>query len=1261
MMKSFKFLFTTFLLTLTLVGCSGKKEGKTSTKVILGNALDISTQTGGIMVYGQNLDTGEGFGRKFPIGELELPNGFWEFAAIAYDGNASDDKLEGVLRCGYAVADLTGGDVDIPLSLSQADCSDQVFGTDGSKDGGNQPYPLTLYTCDNPKAVESRDSSECSNSVAQSYIVILPEFTNQDGTGDAIISACKTDGTPSTADYASTIKIPFFELGANGIPFQVRAFSGPSCSGSMKIYHFRHGHKDGSEQNFGTALTDSEISNDVYLYENPCTSSAGTGGTPFTNGDGEKIICTAGQMTGYMSGNLTLDYVLGQDIDFENTPYSGALVAGTFTGTFEGRKHTLSNLMLDFTGGAVTDGGLFSTISGSSSGYVRDLKMDNITLLVDGDDSTVGTLAGKISNGAQISGLDVYNVFVDISGSPTTVGGLIGNIAGTGGEVHSSKMDLVYIDMEEPNGVGGVVGKTGDDGFVRRIKADNFIFTTKTNAGSGAQNVGGIVGHTIASTNKSEVWGVSLNSFLVGTDTEPLEISSNFGGIMGGSGKVNISFCDVEGSAFIEGTTTNLQAGGILGDNQTDYQIQDVVSDIDFDFSSATVERVGGVMGHSYIMNNSNMNRVRSFGDIICGSDCGGIIGKQDHNGATTNFSEIIQKGDIDGLSGIGVGGIAGWANSLTIIDSVNRGDIVGGDYVGGFFGHTNATVSIQKSGNSGDIYTDTGQAGGLVGNIGATTDCDSSYNNGDILDYSSDGGSTLFEMVGSDSSVDFSSSTDCVFLDQSLGGSASNGTLVVSLADFDSASSSSLTTAGFNSDIDVNGNPLWIDKTGGVLTSYEYLTNELGPYNTGSHINPFELYTRIQFNLIQDDPFLMDKAFKLMNDISFNSTNGDFEPIGSTGNPFIGEFMGNDYKLHNITHTDSSIQTGVFRVLGAGAKIDHYAQFSDVDYTLYIDNAIFTTSNNDGGILAGVILDGNSGGHPKHEAVEIFGVHITNSSINVTAGAFAAGGIAGLATFNNQYSAIEHVYMDADVTGQDYAGGIIGRLTGSPTTPSDQNKVNMLEFTGTAYSSATNSKVGGIAGDFGNYNAELTRTKVTNSSIESNMGSAGGLIGFMNTGTISEGVVKYSTITDDGSGGYAGGLLGSLNDAAYQINISNSYSLDINLSASSGDAGGIFAGGVTGGSGIYVDNNYSVISTKNTASFYEICPTAGVTATNDSYYYFDGSNNAGSIGVFLSARDDINNSSLVPDLQLGTEFLLYGNDHPEKPFELFPELFLHD
>ncbi len=187
------------------------------------------------------------------------------------------------------------------------------------------------------------------------------------------------------------------------------------------------------------------------------------------------------------------DYVQTADINLSG--YPNWIPIGAFTGTYDGQYHYIDNLTIQDADKSYQ--GLFREIG--ETGEVRNLRMRNVNINLDGWSENIGALAGlsegKIHRVAVLNGqLRGYS----------SVGGLVGWLYST--EISESYANIMvqsngYIHSfpfpdpitgetveEQSRYLGGLVGSSQNDGKITNSYATGNV--------SGYESVGGLVGQT---------------------------------------------------------------------------------------------------------------------------------------------------------------------------------------------------------------------------------------------------------------------------------------------------------------------------------------------------------------------------------------------------------------------------------------------------------------------------------------------------------------------------------------------------------------------------------------------------------------------------------------------------------------------------------------------------------------------------------------------------------------------------------------------
>lgn len=418
-----------------------------------------------------------------------------------------------------------------------------------------------------------------------------------------------------------------------------------------------------------------------------------------------------------------------------------------FSGTFDGKNHTISNLK---TSGQYS--GLF--------GYVNGATIQNLTVNVTnnaGATSAAGlvgvvngtttirncTVNGTISGTHQVGGFvgfaqGVYQDNTLVLPCNLTIEGCINNATVT---TTSQASD------NNRTSAGGFVGyvNAGATVTIKSYIDENGQTKKSTNNGkisttSSADNkgVGGFVGYSYGKITLTDCVN-EKNATITGKE--------RVGGLVGYIGKADsdsqkemvISGCENKAAVTSNSTNDVYGIGGIVGYN-SGHKVA-MTNCINSGAITGTHETAGiiGYSDHSEISNCTNSGAVSGFATV------GGIVGKMGgssivscKNTATVKASKAR---DIDGdgnLDGAYLGGIAGWIagnvnncyNSGTVTTETSWGN---SNIVGGIVGYLVNGKTVSYCYNSGTIVGSS-QIGGIIGYLpGALTTVTYCYHSGRI------------------------------------------------------------------------------------------------------------------------------------------------------------------------------------------------------------------------------------------------------------------------------------------------------------------------------------------------------------------------------------------------------------------------------------------------------------------------------------------------------------------------------------------------
>jgi hypothetical protein len=380
------------------------------------------------------------------------------------------------------------------------------------------------------------------------------------------------------------------------------------------------------------------------------------------------------------------------------------------------------------------------------------------------------------------------------------------------------------------------------------------------------------------------------------------------------------------------------------------------------------------------------------------------------------------------------------------------------------------------------------------------------------------------------------------------------------------------------------------------------------------------EIYSAAEFNdNIRDN---LSGTYKLMRHIDLaNIQSGttalsyrpyqagvEWIPIGNENEPFKGKLYGNGNMIDNLT-----IDNGTASVAGLFGVIGGKAEIYDLKINLAADGIKLTAAGKDKavGALAGSILyDGDSNIIIKN--VQTSGGKITADKC-LSSGEIHAGGLAGEVMKSSPYNStgadpkiiidnvsnsvpvsvevsescntslggfigkgdnitvraganrgVVNVSTSSGVSGTAYAGGIAGHMEGNSSIDSCSNdsadnitaESNISSYSGGIVGYM---RAGGSVKNSRNYDNVTANSNATSYSHSSN---AGGIVGYVEGGTISNDNNTGNVEAKSTYIAYAGGIVGQMPLSGASATINNSSNTGAVRTESTGDA---FSGGIAG------------------------------------------------------------------------------------------------
>lgn len=397
-----------------------------------------------------------------------------------------------------------------------------------------------------------------------------------------------------------------------------------------------------------------------------------------------------------------------------------------FSGTFDGKNHTISNLK---TSGQYS--GLF--------GYVNGATIQNLTVNVTNNAgaTSAGGLVGAVNGTTTIRNCTVNGT---ISGTHQ-VGGFVGFAQG----VYQDNTLVLPCNLTIEGCINNAtVTTTSQASDNNRTSAGGFVGYVNAGATVTIKSYIDENGKTKKSTNNGKI------------STTSSADNKGVGGFVGYSyGKITLTDCVNEKNATITGKERVGGLVGYIGKADSDSQKEMVISGCEnkaavTSNSTNDVYGIGGIVGYNSGHKVAMTNCINS-GAITGTHETAGIIGYSDHSDISgcTNSGAVSGFATVGGIVGkMGGGSIVSCKNTATVKASKAR-DIDGdgnldGAYLGGIAGWIAGNVN--NCYNSGTVTTETSWGnsnivGGIVGFLVNGKTVSYCYNSGTIVGSSQIGG----------------------------------------------------------------------------------------------------------------------------------------------------------------------------------------------------------------------------------------------------------------------------------------------------------------------------------------------------------------------------------------------------------------------------------------------------------------------------------------------------------------------------------------
>ena len=797
----------------------------------------------------------------------------------------------------------------------------------------------------------------------------------------------------------------------------------------------------------------------------------------------------------------------------------------TFTTTFEGNNHTISNLYINLdtnTTSAATFVGLFADIA--SGGTVRNVGLVNpyVSNTRSGYAlfTRTGALAGRNNSGATVSGVSVAGGSVTgtknggSGNDANLVGCLIGYNGGTVTTSHASCAATATGSYFGRDRAGGLVGR--NDSAIRDSYATGDI--------SADHSAGGLVGAVLsngASTTGSYATGAVSVSGGAG--------QGNAGGLIGTTvGSVTGSYA----TGAVSASGNDVWAGGLVG-NVSSRPVTTSYATGAVSGSGTGTVHIGGLAGRLSASVSASATYATGAVSVSGGGTklVGGLVGRL---GESASVTASYATGATSGNNAL-VGSVGA---SVTVANSYWDSTVNPGVGSAGGSGQTTANLQMPTAYGSG-IYSTWNVGNNDPWHFGSSTDYP-------ILKFGHDALSVARQIAQQTSPpptpVDYDDDND-------------NLIDITTLSQLDAV----------RHDLNGDGRSATGDGAVSYAAAFPSLTQGMGCPATCAG---YELMDDLDFDTDGDGSTHTNGTGDDDDDwyTTTTGTGAGWTPIGghtSTAAPFTAIFEGNGNTIDNLyinmtyTAAAAGLFAGLFADLGAtnnpatvrnvGLVNPYVANTRTAASGLtYVYTGALAGRGNDTAAISGSYVAGGSVAATQNTSTTFVSNNVgcllgwnlgaVNDSYADACAATATGNATGTARdyagglVGQNEGPVRRSYATGTVMGDDYAGGLFGELDGGTVTAS--------YATGAATASASGGRAGGLVGEAANANTTVIAC-FAKGAATANGGNAdaGGLLGRATSGVSVRAAYATGAVVASGSGtNNAGGLVGQLNAATTSI-----------------------------------------------------------------------------------------------------------------------------
>lgn len=239
------------IIIFLFISC-GKKENSSLTKISFHSSNSTSVFSNGVVINANKVGSNEFFtfalANSSTFFEKEITKGLWDFKVIGWIPSGTNEKFEGVPKCGNTVKELILDVETININLSSPNCTNPAFNNNSNNfDSSQLIKKLTLVGCKTFSDPLTTSNGNChfkrhliGESLSYKVVFLSRDHFTQGVGIPALTSRCLKASSLLDSVVPSQIRVPIGG-GVSSFPLLIQGFESDNCTNPDAKYYFSRG------------------------------------------------------------------------------------------------------------------------------------------------------------------------------------------------------------------------------------------------------------------------------------------------------------------------------------------------------------------------------------------------------------------------------------------------------------------------------------------------------------------------------------------------------------------------------------------------------------------------------------------------------------------------------------------------------------------------------------------------------------------------------------------------------------------------------------------------------------------------------------------------------------------------------------------------------------------------------------------------------------------------------------------------------------